>query len=373
MNTRRVLILTSSGGTAHDAAAFALRDWLQIWDSNCVVQVEKIMENASPVTRGGTNFYNWIQKHGPWIHQLYWRLMELEPLTKPGTLIFGHRYVKELYKTFQPTCVISTHPHTNIGHFDLAKQTLSAGVTCITCCTEVDGGFGFSRNWVSRKCDLFWAITPEVAEELRKRRFPSERMAVLGPLLYPTFSVGLSRSESSNALPLLVLGTGANGANNHIPLLEALRPLAGRLRIVALCGRRPEALDQVQAWAQAHPELQVEGSGFLGPEAMAELYREAWAMVARPGARTATEALLCSCVLIFNLHGTTMPQELLARRYFRSREMETCISRPEQLKALVQTWLDEPQTYRDLNHRFRQQRLHQNPDAVRAGLEQAGL
>jgi len=373
MSTRRVLILTSSGGTAHDAAAFALRDWLQIWDPTCVVRVEKIMENASAVTRGGTNFYNWIQKHGPWIHQLYWRLMELEPLTKPGTLIFGHRYVKELYRSFQPTCVVSTHPHTNIGHFDLAKQTLSNAVTCITCCTEVDGGFGFSRNWVSRRCDLFWAITPEVSDELQRRRVPPERIAVLGPLLYPTFEVTQQPATANESLPLLVLGTGANGANNHIPLLEALLPLAGRLRIEALCGRRAEALEQVQAWAEAHPALQVEGRSFLGPDAMANLYREAWAMVARPGARTATEALLCGCVLIFNLHGTTMPQELLARRYFRARRMETCIRQPHQLKDLAQTWLDQPQVYRDLLERMSQNRLRQDPEAVRAGLAFAGL
>ena len=28
----RVLILTSSGGTAHDAAAYSIGKWLKIWD-----------------------------------------------------------------------------------------------------------------------------------------------------------------------------------------------------------------------------------------------------------------------------------------------------------------------------------------------------
>ena len=35
----RVLIFTSSGGTAHDAAAYALKAWLQRWDPKGEVRV----------------------------------------------------------------------------------------------------------------------------------------------------------------------------------------------------------------------------------------------------------------------------------------------------------------------------------------------
>jgi len=76
----RVLIFTSSGGTAHDAAAFALLDWMQRSWPEAQVQVESVLENASLVTRFGVNLYNWIQKTAPWLHQAYWRLVELEDL-----------------------------------------------------------------------------------------------------------------------------------------------------------------------------------------------------------------------------------------------------------------------------------------------------
>ena len=163
----------------------------------------------------------------------------------------------------------------------------------MTCCTELAGGFGFSRNWLSTSADTIWVQTAEVGEELRRRRYPPERIALLGPLLYPAYH----RSPQSllppqppggspaAELPLLVLGAGANGANNHCRLLEALRPFAGRLAVVALAGRRQAAFDQVTAWAEAHPDLAVQALGFQGPEQMAALYRGAWAMVARPGAR----------------------------------------------------------------------------------------
>ena len=141
----RILIFTSSGGTAHDAAAYALKAWIQRWDPQGEVWVEHVLENASPVTRGGVELYNWIQRHAPWLHKLYWRLVEFEDLWKPGTLSFGRNYVIALLLRLKPDLLISTHPHINRGHFDLAQRLLP-GLRCITCCTELDGGFGFSLN-----------------------------------------------------------------------------------------------------------------------------------------------------------------------------------------------------------------------------------
>jgi len=239
----RILIFTSSGGTAHDAAAYALKAWIQRWDPQGEVWVEHVLENASPVTRGGVELYNWIQRHAPWLHKLYWRLVEFEDLWKPGTLSFGRNYVIALLLRLKPDLLISTHPHINRGHFDLAQRLLP-GLRCITCCTELDGGFGFSRNWLSRRCEAFWTLTPDVSEEVRRRGYRHLPAPALGPLLDPCFVEELEHpSPAPEACPLVVLGSGANGANNHIRLLESLRPLAGRIRVVALCaeGHHPDA------------------------------------------------------------------------------------------------------------------------------------
>lgn len=360
----RVLIFTSSGGTAHDVAAYALRDWLQQLVPGCEVRVDQVLENASWFTRGGTSFYNWIQKKAPWLHQIYWRIVELEDLIKPGTVLFGHRYLVELLRSYQPDLLISTHPHTNRGHFDLAKSVLGPQLRCITCCTELDGGFGFSRNWVSRRTDLFWTLTPGVDRELRRRHFPAERVSCLGPLHAPAFHEAPAPAVLPADLPLLVLGTGANGANNHPRLLAQLLPFAGRLRVIALCGKSQEALESVAAWSAAHPDLAVETRGFLGPKAMADLYRQAWALVGRPGARTATETLTMGCPLIFNHYGLTMPQELLAPRYFRRLGLEVSIRRPRQLARVVQRWFDDPEAYQALRQRYAECRLASDPRGI---------
>ncbi len=363
----RVLIYTSSGGTAHDAAAEAIQQWLRRLRPDTVVQIDQVLERSSGAYRNGVALYNWIQRRRPWLHQLYWRAMELEDLIKPGTVLFGRRYLIQQLQAFRPDVLISTHPHTNRGHFDLARRVVGPQLRCITCCTELDGGFGFSRNWLSRCSDLVWALTPEVVAEVSSRK-PRLRALALGPLLFPEYHDAGAAPELIQGPPLLVLGTGSNGANNHLPLLQALLPFAGQLQVVVLCGRRATVEQRVQAWAKLHPELAVDALGYQGPAAMADLYRKAWAVVSRPGARTATEALFMACPLVFNHYGSTMPQELLAPRYFAARGLETSIRRPQDLAAVVRHWLKEPQVYQALRQRYQQQRLQANPQQLLAQL-----
>lgn len=369
----RVLILTSSGGTAHDAAAYALRDWWALLRPQDQVLVDQVLENASPVTRGGVALYNWIQRHQPWLHQIYWRLVEFEDLVKPGTLLFGRTYVIGLLRRFRPDVLISTHPHINRGHFDLAKRVLGSQLRCITCNTELAGGFGFSRNWICAAADLHWTLTPEVSEEVMRprplmRRFPAARVRCLGPLLYPAFHQTPPTPIDPPGRPLLVLGAGANGANNHLALLEHVLPLADQLEVVALCGRRAAVQLELEAWGRRFPELPLRALGFQGPDAMAQLYRQAWALVARPGARTATEALMMGCPLIFNQMGSTMPQEQLALRYFEARNLAVSISQPQHLATLLAAWLREPQRYAQLKGRYRRWRFPVEPPQLLAAL-----
>ncbi|WP_320675168.1 MGDG synthase family glycosyltransferase [Prochlorococcus sp. MIT 1341] len=365
----RVLILTSSGGTAHDAAAYSIKNWLLKWDPDGSASVEHLLEKASLVMRASVNLYNWIQKHWPWLHKIYWRLVEFEDLVKPSTVLFGRSYFIRLLKHFRPEVIISTHPHINRGHFDLAKRILGESLRCITCCTELDGGFGFSRNWVSQRTDSFWALTQEVKSEVIHRGISPNRVEVLGPLFDPAFESVLeqstNKSAKENPLPLIVLGAGANGSNNHLHLLNALLPLSGRIRIVALCGKRKSSKKRIDAWHSVHPEIAVEAVDFQSPEQMAILYKKAWVMVARPGARTATEAIASGCVLIFNGFGSTMPQELLARYYFSSRGIDISINKPEDLMGILSQWLEDPKQHRLIEETYNCNQLKGNLDGIK--------
>ena len=144
----RVLILTSSGGTAHDAAAYSIKSWLNRWDVNGSVLVEHLLEESSFVMRSSVNLYNWIQKHWPWLHQIYWRLVEFEDLLKPGTVIFGRNYLIRLLRKFSPELIQNTVIRAHYGSKDRIDEQIKDEIKKIRDRSIILIGFsgGFRRN-----------------------------------------------------------------------------------------------------------------------------------------------------------------------------------------------------------------------------------
>ena len=50
------------------------------------------------------------------------------------------------------------------------------------------GRFCFSRNWLTQRADVFWALTREVSADVRRRGYAVLSVPVLGPLFDPAFA-----------------------------------------------------------------------------------------------------------------------------------------------------------------------------------------
>ena len=71
-------------------------------------------------------------------------------------------------------------------------------------------------------------------------------------------------------------------------------------------------------------------------------------------------------VLVFNGFGMTMPQELLARRYFQARQIDCCIRKPQDLLELCRGWLEQPQHYQKLKAQVARHALVADREAIRS-------
>ena len=60
-----------------------------------------------------------------------------------------------------------------------------------------------------------------------------------------------------------------------------------------------------------------------------------------------------------------MPQELLALRYFQSRDIDRCIRQPEDLLMLCRHWLEHPEKYRQLKNLIQSNQLIGDRNAIR--------
>jgi processive 1,2-diacylglycerol beta-glucosyltransferase len=371
-----LLVLTSATGAGHDTHAAAAREWCaRLFGGRVRVRIAHILEESHPLCRAGVEFYNMIQRRAPWAHHLYYNLLELPGMPGSSSVGPGRAHVERVLREAAPAAVLSVHDCLNRGHFALARRMAGpgAGPRCATFCAEFGGGYGFSRNWVDPAADFFFARTEEAGAAAVGLGLPTERVlraghwappAFYGPPMEPearTAFVGRELGLESGRFTLL-LSTGGAGAQNHAALLRALRPLAGGIQVVALCGRDEHGRRWLEAGAAREVGFPVRVLGFSGE--MVRLLDACDAVVARAGATTAGEALLRGCPVVFNALGGMMPQELPTWRWFRDRALGARIFRPEGLASVVRRWLEDPSAHKRLKEAMARHRDTTPPEAA---------
>lgn len=340
----RVLILTSSTGGGHDMRANALKSWAEKEsDLGVNVTIHQALEETHGLYRFGVGVYNWIQRAWPRLHHLYFNFLELAGMHRNAKGLLGKEKFRKVLEAVQPHIVLSTHAHLNHAFFDFARENCGPNLRCVTYCGELHGSYGFSRHWVNPQADLFIGAVSETRQAAISRTMPEERSMVGGFLLRPPFfEADPDPNTRSNFIReglqldpakfILVLGTGANGANNHLAFLEEFSRQRVYPQIVALCGKNEKARVAISSWAEQHPELSVRA---LPRTEVDQLFRSASLLLARPGTGITSEAILCGCPLVFNCLGGVMPQERITVEFAKAHGFEQSIHRPSQLPPIV--------------------------------------
>jgi processive 1,2-diacylglycerol beta-glucosyltransferase len=376
----RVLVLTSSTGGGHDSRARALRAWSVRDTTNPTLEVElhQALEEAHVIYRFGVGIYNTIQRFWPRLHHIYYNVLEVGSFASGSGegSVMGRASFQAVVRKIHPDLVVSTHDHLNHGFFAACREALpDAPPKCATYSTELFGGYGFSKHWVNPKADLFIGAVPEVCEEAHRLGMARERIFLGGFLLHPAFWTPHDQADNEkfqreelNLEPgrfTILLSTGANSAQNHIALLNALiadGPLPAPAQVVALCGHDDRALAELHVWAQRHPELLVRPVPRLMH--LAQVMRVTSVVVARPGTGTTTEAILSGTPILFNTLGGIMPQEIITVKFCQKHRFGKVIKHPREFAAQIRAWLADPATHAAEQARVRAS----NPDCIPTGI-----
>lgn len=331
------------------------------------------LETVHPLYRFGVDIYNQIQKTVPWLHHLYFCFLEQAALHQKASQILGRHEFINILEQVKPDVVLSTHAHLNHGFFEIARQVLGRRqVRCVTYCGEFFGGYGFSRFWVNPDADLFLGATYETCKEASLLGMPNTKNRVAGFLLKPHFyEPPLTQSAKNRYIentlqlnperPIVVLSTGANGANNHIDCLESLERANSDFQIVALCGRDTHSLKRVNDWASHHPHLAVRALPHL--DKIHWLMDAASVIFARAGTGTTSEAILRGCPIIFNGLGGVMPQEYITLKFARKYRIASLISNVSEMPIVLNSVL-QPSQLNDQRQRIARLRPTQFPHGI---------
>lgn len=335
--------------------ARSLKAWAEhpsAQDLGIEVEVFQTLESLDGLYKFGVETYNWIQLHAPWLHHGYFNFLEVAGMHRKASAIKGREAFEKMLLEKRPDIIVSTHAHLNHGFFALAKEILGPDkVKCVTYCGELFGGYGFSKHWVNPQSDGFFGAVQETCDHAKSLGMADDKNHVGGFMLNPGFWDKLLSVEEKDAWIaeklgldpakfILVLATGANSANNHLDLLEALKAADVHPQVVALCGRNESAFQSVEAWGAAKPAIPVKPLPYFTE--MFNLMQCASAVVARPGTGTTSESILAGCPIIFNGLGGIMPQEWITVKFMRSHQADLVMNNPRKLPTIVHRLMEEP-------------------------------
>jgi processive 1,2-diacylglycerol beta-glucosyltransferase len=371
----RILVLTSSTGGGHDARAEAFAEWcFQLYRHDVDVRIEQMLEKSSAVNRTGVRLYNRIQRSAPWVHKLFYALVELLSYVNRSGVRLGAHYYIEVLRSYKPHLVFSVHDCLNRGYFQLARKILGAErVRCATYCGEFSGGWGYSRNWIEPSVDLYISRTPTARDYAVKCGIPADRSRVRGYLMHPrsyleVLSLEERREFRAKRLGLdpdrftVFLATGGNGANNHLELLPALLKYPSRIQAIIICGKNKETYNELVHWRAIHPEFTCYIEGYS--EIVHLLLQASDTIVTRGGTTTCAKALNFRCPIIFNAFGGIMPQEELTWKFFRNGAASEKIEDADDFTHIIDTWMQDPAAYSQVRENFLKLRYEEDPTVL---------
>jgi processive 1,2-diacylglycerol beta-glucosyltransferase len=212
----RLLILTASYGSGHNAAAQALYTASQ--QSGAVTRVVDHFRDLV-----GLRFDRWtravynvaVQRVRPAWGLAYW-LSDQIASSSPFALgmgVLGTRGLAALLEHERPDFVVSTHP-TPAGALSRLRQRRRTSVPHALVFTD----FAAHRQWIHGVVDKYCVPAPRIGDELAARGVASHHIFATGIPLRPEFSDKLDRAAArralnvSSSLPFVLVMAGAQGS-----------------------------------------------------------------------------------------------------------------------------------------------------------------
>jgi UDP-N-acetylglucosamine:LPS N-acetylglucosamine transferase len=180
----------------------------------------------------------------------------------------------------------------------------------------------------------------ETCKAAKIRNMPVNKTLTVGPLLRKAFyrqssedfkNTVFNKYKISPDIPIFLLGTGANGVNRHIDVLNSLKNHHEKFQVIALCGSNLKIFTKIQEMKK-NLKFNILPLKTIEDKEMALFLREAKFLFARPGAGTTTEALICGTPMIFDVSRGIMPQEFNNLNFWKLYSSEIlCLKEPKNI------------------------------------------
>ncbi len=364
------LILTASYGNGHLRASQALRAALLSVEPKAKVEIVDFFSLVHPTFNAAIR-YVYVQsvKKIPYLYGHFYRatgnIPPSSPLQRQMNQI-GWRDLQEILHLKKPKVIICTYP-TPAGVLSSMKAQGYPIPKTVTIITD----YVVHSQWVHPHTDLYLVAIQEMAENLRHRGIPADRIRVTGIPVDPT----LAKHKDAEIIrrhygflpdrPTILLMGGAYGMGAISRVARTLSEFPRPLQLLVVCGYDRRLYQSLQPLAGNTPNpLRLFGY----TNEISSLMAISDLLITKAGGLTVSEALTAGLPMV--IYRPIPGQEEENTRILLRQGAALSVNTPQQLEATLSRLLQDPATLQALG---RQAKAVSRPraalDAARALIE----
>ena len=356
----RVLILTASYGSGHNAAARSLAAAFER-ERATVTVVDHFREMVHPLfDRASRALYHGLLRRAPFLwgvgYSLGDRLASDSVLTL-GMTRLGTRRLAALLDRLAPDAVVTVHATPAA-----AMSSLAQSGTRVPHHTTVVTDFVAHSQWLAPHVDRYCVAADEVRHEYIARGIPEDRVVVTGVPVRSEFSEPADAAAARRALglstetPVVLAMAGSQGAVGRLlDVARALRTTRRPLQGIVVAGHDAHLQ---RTLARLTDGSTIRTLGYAND--VRRLMAAADLLVTKAGGMTLAEAMAAETPVL--LYGSLPGQERRNARFAARTGIALVARTRSALTPLLEWALGEPDLLEHLRARMR--RLHR-PDATR--------
>ena len=356
----RVLILTASYGSGHNAAAQSLSAAFAAAGVSVTV-VDHFRDLVHPAfDRVSRGLYAAILRRAPMVWGLAYGIgdrLSSDSRWAFGMPCLGASRLGQLLDATTPDAVVSVHATPTVALSTLAREgrRIPPHTTVVT-------DFVAHSQWIAPGVDRYCVAAQEVKHEFVARGIAPDRVVVTGVPVRAGFETPLDQLAARRALglspdlPVVLAMAGAQGSFGRLrDVADALLELRAPAQALVVTGHDAELADDVRR-RTAGSAIRVFGFA----DDVRPLMAAADLLVSKAGGMTLAEAMAAELPIL--TYGSLPGQERRNERFASRAGVALVARRPRDLGQAIERALSEPK----LLDRLRgQMRLARRPDASR--------
>src|SRR3954470_378510 len=297
--SKRVLIISTSSGTGHVAAATALEKTFRADPRVGEVRHEDALEFTNKLFRDFySKLYETLIQAAPALLGWFYKISD-EPWKTDAVRLRLDRLntgpLMRFIRDYDPDIIVCTHfmPAGIISHL-IRNEKLDGHLSIVV--TD----FAFHAMWLSRAFHRYFVALDETKAHLEALGLPEERITVSGIPIDRSFSGRLDLAAVRRRYNLkpdrktLLVSAGALGVGPAEEVVNRINQLEDKVQTIVVCGKSKELQSKLRRQLGRKPNYRV--IGFT--ERMAELMQVADLFIGKPGGLTTSEALACGLPMV---------------------------------------------------------------------------